>query len=299
MTERIATATRNREFISEHNPFTMPVEWEAPRGTEVDRMASIEFRGFNEKQEAWMRGALDVLGLPLKNVTRVQFQENGDENKNWLGSMNYNDGTITLYGRVGHKDVPDIQAFSTSSHEQIHSNSALNPENDELYGGRENRLRISQHIYDLTEQSAVTGIPLNGYHEVLIDQARTGEISYGRLHRETEAIMEQMALNHREDLLNVQNRQYRKLMKMKAEGDEMVQDMDFTYIAGQFSNGELVGADYALNAQFQYVNPGCDYAERLYEIHCWNADNPNPFKEKKASQTFSFSEYYTPIVNVN
>lgn len=234
-----------------------------------------KYEGFTREQEAWMRGAIDVIGLPRKNVYRVVYEPNSTENSNWLGSFNYNKGSLTLYSRLAHVDTEDTQPMSTIFHEEIHSCTSFDGNNDELYGGEEQRETVKQYIYDVAQQAFVTDIPLNGYHKELLGKFRSGEISFGRYFRETEAIMLQMRIFNEDDLKKVQERQRTKLEELKLT-DPSLAGLEFTEMLG--TERSEACADAVLTTLFEGVETREECQARIAAIRSYTQEKGNPFK---------------------
>lgn len=266
MRERTGTKPQsfNREGVGFHSesplsPYTIPME-----------------KFSDKRQEMWVRGAMSIVGLPLNNVSRVRRERNYPETADWLGSMKYTDGTLTLYDRLGDQDVDDITPVATIIHELTHGNDPFEKKHKASYGTEDQREATKVHTYAVAEQSEITGITLNSYHDRLTEQFRTGEISFGRYLRETHAIMVQMRMTEPDALMAKQEEQRAKIKQMKASGNKRVEDVEFTEIMAASDDEEPRGVELTIMAltgdqSLSQLN------KRVEKIQDYAAEKGNPF----------------------
>jgi len=248
---------------------------------DVFKEKGIVVEGFNPAQREWASGAIEAIGLPIsrKQVARVEYSINSKESEDWLGSMNYKDNTLVLYERLGDTDMDPL---STLSHEQIHALSCFNNDNDDLYGGRKNREQAMEHVYAVAGQTYATKVTLNDYHECLLKDFETGEISFGRFLRETEAIMSQLRLNSPDILQEKQGKQLEKLQ-------EMGMGESYISLTAEPKSTKLVGVDRSLaqlmnykarkEMRFSVIRNNQDLDEVVARIGKYKEENGNPFKK--------------------
>lgn len=252
-----------------------------------------EFEGFTPEQETWTRNAIEAIGLPTENVSRVAYEENGAENGNWLGSVRYSDGKLTLYYSLAEfADHPEVEPLSTITHEMGHETCPFNKNNDKLYGSREARERVKMHTYDIAQQTDITGIALNSYHSELLEQFRTGDISIGRFLRETHAIMVELRLNEPDKLQAVEKAQEQRLIELQEEGDHRAKGIDFTHILSEEGEDHPTGIDSTLITLIEDVKTVDELEAHAQYMADFRDQNTHPFRKSESETVDPVRSFY-------
>jgi hypothetical protein len=263
--ERVMTT--NPEALGQKVDFTKIL----PRRESLD---DVPFEGFADKQAAWVRRQIEVVGLPTRNISRVRYLENGKGQENVLASVHLADGTLTLYKSL--EKLPEAQE-GTIVHELAHENSPHQKKNIELYGSEEAMEAARIHAEDIAHQTHVTQVYLNGYHKKLHRQLLSGEIDKTRFSEETHAIMTELRFTNSTHLEQVQDAQKAKLMRLR---ENKLTNLDYTAILSTNSETEPVGVDKTLLSLMPDFNTVAELNQHI------------------ASVNRSFAKENSPLVNV-
>lgn len=222
-----------------------------------------EARQRNLEERERMIDAIALVGLPVDNVRVVAWQKNRRGRENWLASWEPKRERFTVY-ELNNRQVPEKQA-EVIPHEGAHVNSPFDEANDELFDGRENRLKTAEHAMRVAGQSEATGKFMDGYHSYLYRKYQNGEITREHFYEETWAIMVGLALSNRKKLEQVQESQHKALDRMRNTGETPPEKVNL--ISSENENGEVDvdGVDVALINLLEGVD---NYEElRAHVIH--------------------------------
>lgn len=185
-----------------------------------------EFVGFTPDQVKSVKKHFEATGLPLENIETVVYKKNQKGEENVLGSFQPTERTVTLYKDLN--KLPPIAQHGTIVHEQSHSVSPLNPENQRFYGSIESFERAREHAIAVSKQSLETRKFINGYHAFLAKQLEAGQIDTGRFVEETSAILMETRFNNAEHLKQVNEAQKNKA---GANAVDIISGVDETLIS--------------------------------------------------------------------
>jgi hypothetical protein len=213
----------------------------------------IEFEGFTPTEQKWVSQVIQLDGLPLTNINKVEFRENQRGEEDVLGQYHYPDSTLTLYKSLTReyldaKSREQVQA-GTIVHEKAHS---FDPYTEgkagerilEIYGSEEERTAAAERVSQIADQTDKTHVFLNGYHrynyQVLVDarmnfklnptekNKRNLEVAGLIFKMETHAIMTELRFINPRHLEEVSEAQNAKLAKRGEKGIDITEATDKT-----------------------------------------------------------------------
>lgn len=226
------------EFMTQGEYYLTPPLGELVEVSEIDEGAEaraqhlqeLEHSGF-EANDALRTELIDDVvrtGMPVDNMRSVHLRENTERDKYTLGSFGLGEyhGQFSLYELL--EAHPEART-GTIIHEGMHANSPFNVNNAEMYGGEFNRIAAAERAIDVANQTLVTGVHLNAYHESLAERTKLPQDHKDHLPlfmfaEETMAIKAEMALTNREGLRIKQEAQRHKLEDVNRERESAGMD---------------------------------------------------------------------------
>lgn len=209
---------------------------------------------------------IDAVGLPVDNYRSLAYKQNEKGKENTLGSWGIgskNFGEFSVYELL-ERQIPE-QRLSTIAHEGAHANSPLQKENAYLFGGEAERARAEKYVWQLANQSLITGKYMTGYHKYLSQQLTLGKIDYRTFAEETQAIATELAMTNRAKLIQVEDAQRDKIGRMHLMGalPASFEPVDLLSRVAPDGHVEVGGIDTQLIALVRGVN---NFAELLEHV---------------------------------
>lgn len=163
---------------------------------------TAELNGFSGKQEVMVKETMEDFGMPLVNISEVNYSPTEKGREEMVGSFRPHEGKMSYYKSIDKLPAPAQHAVM--SHEIAHANSPFEAKNEQLYGSGEVAERARMHTITVAEQTIKSRTFLNGYQKELARQLQADEIDERRYLEETFAILVEQRFTNPKHLEQVQ-----------------------------------------------------------------------------------------------
>lgn len=182
----------------------------AVQETRKRTLEGVTFYDFSPEQEAWTRNLLEETGLPLNNVSGVNYAPTPDNRRDRvvIAQCEMATGHLTFFKSM--ESLPERAQMGVGVHELAHENSPFSEKNNALYSTENLRAQAMMHAINIADQSLQTNVYLDPYHKFLAEEFKSGKISRLRFCEETHAIMIELRFTNAKHLEQVQNAQLAK-----------------------------------------------------------------------------------------
>ncbi|MBI3980679.1 hypothetical protein HY345_01655 [Candidatus Microgenomates bacterium] len=173
-------------------------------------LEGVTFYDFTPEQEIRTRNLLESTGLPLNNVSGVNYAPTPDNRRNRivLAQCEMATGHLTFFKSM--EALPERAQMGVGVHELAHENSPFSEKNNALYSTENLRAQAMMHAINIADQSLQTNVYFDSYHKFLAQEYKEGKISRLRFCEETHAIMIELRFTNTKHLEQVQNAQLAK-----------------------------------------------------------------------------------------